>query len=113
MNVASLDNCKRLYELSGWDTGQSWNIILGLKPKTYVPGYHAGYLLRKLTEVKTGLTVYHVHSTMCYEAFYAGKFFEYGTNTQHWDTQSDTPEDALCLLAIKLFEEGILTNENR
>lgn len=126
-DVASLELCKELYELSGWnDTfwtyarypktkgGENTSIVKNKKfdkgSKTiYVPAYTLGYLLDKLVEVKTGLTIYHVHSTMSWEAFYAGKFFEYGVETQHWETQGGmNPADAACKLAIELFKQGVL-----
>lgn len=118
IEVATLGSCRRLYELSGWEYYRHANQDVSLEwhrdaPDTeaYVPEYDLAYLLDKLYEVKTGLTIYHVHSTMRWEAFYAGKFFEYGTDTQHWDTQADTPTEAACLLACKLFEEGILKHD--
>jgi hypothetical protein len=57
-------------------------------------------LLDELTEIKTGLTLYHDHGTMNWEAFYAGKFFEYNypngnQGERHWDTMGDTPQEAL------------------
>lgn len=76
--------------------------IAGYKLVESVDGWYAApmtdELLDQLTEVKTGLTLYHVHSTMQWEAFYAGKFFEYGTSGQHWDFQADKPADALAKL---------------
>lgn len=107
MQTANLENCKRLYELSGWDdTDYSFGYMKG---KTAIVGergtehafddphsaYDSGYLLRKLpphadlTKVEAGKIYYAVHH-------------------QEYDFQADNPEDALCLLAIKLFEEGIL-----
>lgn len=72
-----------------------------------MPAYTSDYLLDKLVEKKAGLTVYHVHSTMSWEAFYSGKFFEYGTDTQHWDTQGRTPLEALLRLVISLDDAGV------
>lgn len=129
MNVASRELCEELYELSGWrstdwvwarhektgeyrvqwiqdtDTGYYW-VQDGV-------AYDLGYLLDKMVERKTGLTLYHVHSTMQWECFYAGKFFEYGTDTQHWETQDSNPANAACKLAIELFKQGILTPTNK
>ena len=48
--MTSIEISKQLYEVSGWDTGKSWNIILGLKPETYVPAYDSDYLLEKLPQ---------------------------------------------------------------
>lgn len=118
MNVASKELCEELFKLSGWDDKNldawGWEAIdlqgSGVEVGNKIPAYNLGYLLDKLVEVKTGLTLYHVHSTMSWEAFYAGKFFEYGTDTQHWETQGGmNPADAVCRLAIQMFKEGKLT----
>ena len=117
-NTASLENSKRLYGLSGWDdmprkTSYDWHNMVNdeweLLEKTFFssdaakgrhlaeklyPAYDAGYLLRKLP----GTELY--DATNCWQAE--------NTSLQNWRTVQDTPEDALCLLAIKLFEEGVL-----
>jgi hypothetical protein len=120
MTVADRELCIELKELSNWGgTDFCWNgdhLTPAYWPEDMRshdldsnPAYDTAYLLDKLVEVKTGLTLYHVHSTMSWEAFYAGKFFEYGTNEQHWDTQGGmNPADALCRLAIQMIKEGKL-----
>lgn len=70
MNVASLDLCKELYKLSGWDTpDHSWHRVMahdmsgwrewkvwcannGVNDfsEEYFPAYDLGYLLRKLPQ---------------------------------------------------------------
>lgn len=131
MNVASLENCKRLYELSGWSkTNFAWaedNYHYPMyRPATLktddTPAYDLGYLIRKLPvnleyvhkekdwvdgsdlpEVKIRGNVY-VGFTAQSKAT-AG----YGGMRGHFYLQyADTPEDAACLLAIKLFEENLL-----
>lgn len=102
MNVANLENCKRLYELSWWDDDDlerfDHHIEGGSSTIDNIPKYPLGYLLRKLKSC----SVMH---------FGNGK---YGANTGGiLDSlklliEAETPEDATCLLAIKLFEEGIL-----
>jgi len=113
MKLTNLALSEKLYELTKWETGSTgfcyyngtpvWGHIPGA-----TPAYDTGFLIDMLTEKKTGLTLYHVHSTMQYEAFYAGKFFEYGTDTQHWDYQSNNPADSLALLAIDLLKKGVI-----
>ena len=116
-NVASLENCKRLYELSGWGaTEKRWygqtqfpescvaGLIDSFDGAGICPAYDAGYLLRKLPDIlmsnlggeKLGIWITE-------------------TEASNGDIrgQADTPENALCLLAINLFEQGILTREDR
>jgi hypothetical protein len=85
------------------------------------PAYDAGYLLRKLPETLfTGkknvcdLTV--AKTPSCYIADYKYRLpFGKGDWLHSYEkakmTEADTPEDALCLLAIELFEKGILKKE--
>lgn len=125
MNVATLENSKKLYELSGWiETETHWQITHGeiqdWTPETTqrpnytslkaCPAYDCGYLLRKLP----------------YE--YADNFKDYGLilikdekiwcasydyyDLPHIYVEADTPEDALTLLAIKLFELKIISKEH-
>ena len=120
MQVSSLENSKRLFELSGWqntrdfwyktpkidlrsgsaiDDYSHWKVKpLGYRGKysTSHPAYDAGYLLRKLQEAV---------SLSCYDSEWRAA---YGKEDGIY---ADTPEDALALLAIKLFEEGVLTND--
>lgn len=103
MNVASLDNCKRLYDVSKWgETATYWNILndnptLKLNPSFDNPSYPAydlGYLIRKLP-IQTRL----------YQTRKGWTIGRYGFRSI---STEKTPEDAACLLAILLFEEGIL-----
>lgn len=122
-NVASLENCKRLYELSGWEgcwlTHAEWRngeyvitdleqaIASGYDQKT--PAYDAGYLLRKLPKRVESqypdcqLVLYPLDSRWI-SGYEAGQDI-------HYLSSDDTPEDALTLLAIQLFEQGVLTKE--
>ena len=87
MNTASLELCKELFELSGWDgtayehellNGKHYTRTLPVKEmthfdqNTYIPAYDLGYLLRKLPP-----------------------------SIQ----RADTPEDAASKLAIELFKQ--------
>lgn len=110
MQVASLELCKELYELSAWeipDDQTHWSHTVAasapehfeLWPKKYahadIPAYDLGYLLRKLAVAtiiqKNGEEYTAVYDTYMYRAA--------------------TPEDATCKLAIELFKSGVLTKE--
>lgn len=122
-NVASLENCKRLYELSGWVNGRSiWSLSAsGHKAVTTTkrhfdtdrklpayPAYSAGYLLRKLPERHH---LAHKVETITGTPYYEASLREIvGTKGARIVAlgRADTPEDALALLAIKLFKQGIL-----
>jgi hypothetical protein len=77
-NVASLELCKELYGLSGWnDTPNHVDL---------------GYLVRKLpayTEIR--------NYEICWQARFNSMISE-----------ADTPEDAAAKLAIELFKSGVL-----
>jgi hypothetical protein len=126
MNVSSLKNSKRLYELSGWVDVEAYyeyypvadkhalrhsapDNAFGkdrMLPDYIFPAYDAGYLLRKLPR-----RVDHEYSNHSV-VYPTSKKWHAGYLTEGVDVKylvaADTPEDALCLLAIKLFEEGIL-----
>lgn len=108
--TASLELCKELFELSGWNdvewyrnsiTGQ----MIAAKDKVYrgsdIPAYDLGYLLRKL----------HMQQPV----LWLSGFGSWEVETQHEQKASDnfeatasTPENALCKLAIELFKAGVL-----
>lgn len=110
---ASEDNARKLYALSGWDGDDYW-----AKEKDYKnPHYSSGYLLRKLPkwiepEKKKPhlLTVQPNPIGKGWNALYRLAVKTPTTDVRHSThiQEADTPEDALCLLAIKLFEEGVL-----
>jgi len=99
MNTASLELSKELYEVSGWDNGwySYWGRGVVARDSTeqrICPAYDLGYLIRKFKG-------------------YGGIEIRYGDTgciaTSHvWSIESDTPEDAVSLLAIELFKQGIL-----
>ena len=123
MNVASLDLCKELYELSGWiDAPWAYQLEVGKRgleavevvdnshwggisrhlfekdtitgrEPAYLPAYDLGYLLRKLPE---GCSIHKKENG-------------YRWSMNHiTDECTDTPEDAACKLAIELFKQGVL-----
>lgn len=104
MNVASLELCKELYELSVWETGttgfsyHNGSIVFGWVQGS-VPAYTLGYLLRKLPfncPIAKGMAGRWVISRYNDEAEPVEKIW------------GDTPEDAACRLAIELFRKGVL-----
>lgn len=98
MNVANIDLCKELYELSGWGTakeGDVWTDASGH------PRYELGYLLRKLPN-GTNVMYNNERSAASYEVP-IGELYLYGK----------TPEDAACKLAIELLKKGVLTKEEQ
>lgn len=109
MNTASLENCKKLFELSGW-VDSVYHPVNGDKQVTY----SLGYLLRKLPSMLED-----EDDKGAYYTLHLGKEGEkdYYANYWHFDNPlvgidilepSSTPEDATALLAIKLFEEAVL-----
>ncbi|WP_427007158.1 hypothetical protein [Pseudarthrobacter sp. H2] len=126
MNVASLELCKELYELSGWgmevppaayrfwywiEAHGEYNLDDGdLMSEDHppFPAYDLGYLLRKLPKLVDG----------------AGLLMQFdGSDDDGWciyyEEQPvkykafyfDAAEDAAASLAVQLFKQGILTRE--
>lgn len=130
MNVASLENCKKLYELSGWEDAYAWWNFSDDAPEedptpkrtwylqygsdgwgARCPAYDLGYLLRKLPG--------HIGDEFLDMCWYGdGWEFAYQRSRRGlWNAQigshhAKTPEDAAALLAIELFEQGILRKED-
>lgn len=113
MNTASLELCKELYELSGWDdTYFEWFIdehgdeftrepSVGHRTAStkseifnFIAAYDSGYLLRKLPRDTILSNISENGWTIVYGA--KGLF------------KADTPENAACKLAITLFKEKVL-----
>lgn len=108
MNVASLDLCRELYELSGWgaktiDKSASGDIINSwyqertennesIDVTLVAPQYDLGYLLRKLPE-ETQVTMNSAGVIIKVKSYFH---------------KADTPEDAACKLAIELFKQKVL-----
>lgn len=107
MNVASLELCKELYELTGWGWGEleSYYDKDPVFPTVVCPKYNLDYLLRKLPR--------HNHGYLTLTVTGAGEMWAAG----YWDDSEnrlivkrlgDTPEDAAAKLAIGLIKQGIL-----
>lgn len=111
MNVASLELCKELYELSGWyDTSFVWsrnslaNRPLTFKPDAVFddpPAYDLGFLIRKMPRRVKLRT---------YSNGYAVQWQKNGAvyRNQERMFEAESPEDCLCMLAIFLLKEGII-----
>jgi len=124
MQVASLNLCKELYELSGWNnTEHSYYADPGGLPSLdatglhhkVAPAYDAGFLLRKLPR-----EIENPRGVLMMQARHNGYYYAYTTKTgQEWPFDEravvyqidKTPENALCKLAVELFKAGVLTRE--
>jgi hypothetical protein len=125
MNIASLELCKELYELSGWgcDGFYYWNgkleddhKVFGRQPASSFPAYDLGNLLRKLPRYQVfegedcrlaiSSTGFNYNRSVAWYASYENDEDE----PIELET-ADTPEDAAVKLAIVLFMQGILKRE--
>lgn len=121
-DVADLDLCKELYELSGWKSSHHFHGDGGIfecnnKPDTNIPAYDLGYLMRKLPKYIFAF------GEECRLEIVPQGFSERGLSA--WCTcyesrdelinflnVDDSPENALCKLAIELFKQGILKKDS-
>jgi hypothetical protein len=100
-DVASLELCRELYELSGWKT---FAMERGLaEDRPIDPAYDLGYLLRKLQRN-------HVELVGLTTGEWTARAYWHSTEQARAE-YADTPEDAAAKLAIELFKQGILTKE--
>jgi len=123
MNVASIDRCKKLYELSQWgDTDQNWFNFADewvIKPSDYeryegidYPAYDLGYLLRKLPSRFPALE----ENKLIFDKSEGSDIYFWWYGADHQTVvpglvgRAKTPEDALTTLAIELliFKQGVL-----
>lgn len=131
MNVASLELCKELYELSGWEQTrdwwfkymkagriEEWRVQLDAEHKKIgkydVPAYDLGYLLRKL-QANDQTIVLRWNRDMGGRIALKAWDNKYCIGTfdmpQGDYPVADTPEDAATMLAIALFKRGVLTRD--
>lgn len=127
IETASLELSRKLYEVSGWNNiDYIWYIddlidenelldeprrkpTVGHKSGrpgkifTEIPAYDLGFLLRKLPATTK---IIKASGTM---PIYGAIFVEDGEEDKV--ESADTPEDALALLAIELFEQKIIKKE--
>lgn len=133
MNIANLELCKELYELSAWD--DCWlcyvedpaSIVVvdrdyadAHDANKYAPAYELGFLLRKLpqfTDTKHRFTLQPAGvvggKKYPYNAAWCASYDDTNRRSNIKEQYADTPEDALCKLAIELFKQGVLTREER
>ncbi len=123
MNIARLDLCKELYELSGWAqslyehellSGEHYTTTLPRKAmehssqNIYIPAYDLGYLLQKLGNRHVELKRPYSNSEPI-NRWSCMAFYDDGEELPAYLIESaDTPEDAVCKLAIELFKQGVL-----
>jgi len=114
-DVANLELCMELQSLSGWKDQQRsvWSSELG----DYIQRYTLGYLLRKLPRwiepeknMPHLLTVQPNPIGKGWNALYRLSIATPTSDRRHATEihEADTPEDALCKLAIELFKQGVL-----
>lgn len=126
MHVASLNLCTELHKLSGWNdtdlvyyaNGGEVSDDVHLRSTVFdkpenLPAYDAGYLLKKLqlaevVDTHGGITLF---DELCASGRRWRAIYRKEIRTSAEEKASDTPEDALALLAIKLFEEKVLTHD--
>lgn len=131
MNVASLELCKELYEVSGWKnpkagvfeiekawrptplmSGDNYRLInIGPNTPEDIPAYDAGFLLRKLPrDVGEGenLRFLSLEPQAVSREQWSARYSDENYKNPLYSRFADTPEDALCQLAIELFKKGIL-----
>lgn len=118
MNTASIELCRELYELAGWhdtywnysrSSGTDGPFRLGHKGsietrevKERYPAYELGFLQRKLPYGFTIVTRFN-------EGWLAS--WAKTADADDYATEADTPENAVCELAIELFKQGVLKKE--
>lgn len=110
MDYASKELSEELFKLSGWKTGKVVrdNPMQSAYNETNILFYEydLGFLLRKLPDRPQN-----IRDTVLLSGTIDGKRW----SIAYRDTVSiaDTPEDAVCSLAIQLIKQGILEGENK
>lgn len=114
-DLASLELCKELYEVSGWSDTKFLHARGGALANNSVPeyvsdfcppAYTLGYLLRKLPpfidDRRLTLQPVVVNKKWC------ASYDLVDEDNSRYNQFSKDPEDAVCKLAIELFEQGVL-----
>lgn len=113
MNVASLELCKELYELSGWSSQITHNeptpssSLVDQVP--ICPAYDLGYLLRKLpvgSAIDKASDGFGARRPPVYGS--PENVMQPGYKAQQTRFPANTPEDATAKLAIELWKQGML-----
>lgn len=131
MNVASLELCKELYELSGWETADFayptghqperdypyFRPLKGLGPLCGdTPAYTLDYLLRKVRTVETeggiyGRDLYNVVVTGMKNTYFATLDSIATGSRRGFEFVDVEPENAVARLFIEMFKQGILERD--
>lgn len=113
MNSTSLELCEELYKLSGWEPSHNrsdvyswWRNPYKITEKLGIPKYSLGYLLRKLPEEFPDDYALQIRREPT-DCWYAGYYDKQGNSDLRTESSADSPEDAACKLAIKLFRQGV------
>ena len=108
--TTSLELSKKLYEVSGWEGESHPDHGFEDDDGNRIPYYTLGYLIRKLPkQISPKNRIRDLHIRPNYRGYDWCMY--YGDFTFDFVTGADTPEDALCKLAISLFESNILQKE--
>jgi len=120
MNTANLELCKELYELSAWEEegAELWCLAIRGDEKFApalphfigsFPSYSLGFLLRNLPaylDERKYASLGSINLDVVDNRMWA---CGYGVMAPAVLKQyADTPEDAVCKLAIELFKQGVL-----
>lgn len=122
MHTASLEPCKELYKLSGWGDTYFWYAAgrlqrnedppRGLLSDNTVAAYDLGYLLRRLKENKPfPLIELNLNNRWWAKYGYTNRRKSLISPALEYRV-ADTPENAVTLLCIELFKQGILKRED-
>lgn len=110
MNVASLELCQKLYELSGWEGERHPNHGYEDEQGSHIPYFTLGYLLRKLptetSDPNGWLTIQPDEDPL-----WAAGYELIAAEGAHFLCIDTSPENAAARLAIHLFEQGVLVRE--
>jgi len=124
MNIASLENCKRLYELTDWKADRWWHKGSDVNGGDYVshydgdkhtkalvicPAYNLGFLVRMLKWASLALENEDLDGNLYWVAVWHLK----DENGEYPSAEANTPEDAYCKLAIQLIEQHIIEGEKQ
>lgn len=114
MGAANIELCRELYELSGWgDTDNVWEQIAS--DNHPIPAYETDWLLAKLPSgagvIKNSSYPEQTYTARRPNMLGAPENKDPLNGRIGWD--SDTPANALCVMAIELFKKGILTPTKR
>lgn len=119
-HIAKFELCRELYELSGWSWTDCYYRVIEGKPQIvelvlglpimglHLPAYDVGYLMGRLPQKVNGARLVLAGMPM---SGHWGCAYLYGLNISFDASQiADTPENALCGLAIVLWRQGILSS---